>query len=158
MTDLQIFNFEGTASDLLLDVSVTSSIKFCQNGAAMRPVNTMVIGRPAEKCHLSKVKKYRDVCNVNGFGFKPIVFESNGFMHHDTLAFFKSIAKRISEYKRIPHETIFRFFMKNFSIRLNLDISKSIHTNISTISTAGVVDNALLDHNIFVDGLPVRTD
>ena len=48
--------------------------------------------------------------------------------------------------------------MKSFSIRLNLDISKSIHTNISTISTAGVVDNALLDHNIFVDGLPVRTD
>ena len=79
-------------------------------------------------------------------------------MHHDTLAFFKSIAKRISEYKRIPHETIFKFFMKNFSIRLNLDISKSIHTNISTISTAGVVDNALLDHNIFVDGFPFRTD
>ena len=48
--------------------------------------------------------------------------------------------------------------MKSISIGLDFDNSKFIHTKISTISTAGVVDNVLHNRNIYLHGLPVCTN
>ena len=103
--DISVINYEGNAQKLLLDVRVASTLSYANNQLA--PVNVTQVGRAADHAHSEKLKKYSEVCQINGFSFKPIIFESNGFVHAETVSFIKRVSKSCASTRKIPHDTIF---------------------------------------------------
>ena len=47
------------------------------------------VGNQADKGFDFKNMKYKAICHANRFSFKPIVFESNGYAHPETVKFIK---------------------------------------------------------------------
>ena len=71
----------------------------------------------------------------------------NGYVHEDTKAFFKFIANKCSQNNKIPNETMYIYFMKCISIRLQNSMAKAINMKNRLLITMD-------DHNdIFNDRL-----
>ena len=81
-----------------------------------------VVGVQAGKGFEFKVMKYKEICLANRFSFKPIVFESNGYAHPETVKFIRQLASDCAPIRRIPEEVLFKFFMKGLSAVLMMKI------------------------------------
>jgi hypothetical protein len=121
-------------SPLLLDVAIATVIEGLQNGDSYKymPLATAETEcRAANKSAAKKKKKYDPLCNPEEgrpkrFSFIPIIYETTGRMHPDTLAFIKLCCKSSSLHKKIEGETIYTFILK----RLSVCFQKSMATNI----------------------------
>ena len=149
--DISVINYEGNAQKLLLDIRVASTLAYANNQLA--PVNVIQLGRAADHAHNEKIRKYGEVCQVNGFSFKPIIFESNGFVHAETVSFIKRVAKSCASTKKIPHETIFNYLMKGLSMALQKGLANAILKKFQSLAESGMNDYALVDKAVFDDGI-----
>ena len=151
--DISVINYEGNAQKLLLDIRVASTLAYANNQLA--PVNVIQLGRAADHAHNEKIRKYGEVCQVNGFSFKPIIFESNGFVHAETVSFIKRVAKSCASTKKIPHETIFNYLMKGLSMALQKGLANAILKKFQSLAESGINDYALVDKAVFDDGFRI---
>ncbi len=55
---------------------------------------------------------------LNRLGFVPIVFESNGFLHAQSITFLHQIANNCATDKGIPKDATFNYFLKGLSFSL----------------------------------------
>jgi hypothetical protein len=122
--DITIAQPEGQGvSKLLLDVGVTSPLS----------IASREIGSAANNMAARKIGKYRASCAAAGFSFKPIVFESTGYMHKDALDFLHGLAKEASEVKHIPAAVLYNYFVKRLSFRLQCGIANSIGKRLANV-------------------------
>jgi hypothetical protein len=87
---------------------------------------THAVGHWANAAHQEKVGKYGNISAANGFSFKPIVFESNGYAHPDTVLFLKEVAKMGAPIRGIPAANLYKYFIKLLSVRLQVELSGCI--------------------------------
>ena len=83
-------------------------------------------GRASRSKNIEKIEKYQAVCNRHGFSFKPLVFESSGYLHKDFREFLKSIAQNASEVKKIPHDTLYNYFLKKLSMTMQTSFAQNV--------------------------------
>ena len=86
--DISIINPSGTTtSKLLLDVAVTCPISGAQGGIHSTITHQQAIqpGRMAASMYNVKQRKYQQVVQQCRFSFKPIIFESTGYVHPETV-------------------------------------------------------------------------
>ena len=132
--DISIMNPTGSdTSQMCLDVSITSTLKGVQNGRlqGLTLADAKDRGRPARKAYTGKENKYKEVCKANRFSFQPIIFESSGYVHDQTAAFIQKIAQEAENTRKIPHETLYIYFMKRLSFRLQVSLAESITKKLS---------------------------
>ncbi len=86
--------------------------------------------------------KYNELCKLNRFGFLPFVFESNGFLHADSITFLHQIANNCAADKGIPTDAIFNYFLKGLSFSLQKSIANSIQFKLSNRCSVNSAFNA----------------
>ena len=151
--DIAIRTQEGVLMEELLDVTVVSTVHYAHG--VLAHVNAEVCGVSARHGHREKMIKYGALCAANDLGFTPIVFESNGYVHPDTVVFLQKLAKTASAMKRIDGETLMNYFMKLLSIRLQIGIAQSIVFKMSNILGQDLFDPAINDAAILNDADPL---
>ena len=85
--DISVNNFSPFEAKLCLDVTVRSTLTYNVHG--MPHALQGKVGNQADKGFDFKNMKYKAICHANRFSFKPIVFESNGYAHPETVKFIK---------------------------------------------------------------------
>ena len=140
--DITIYNFNGTAMSMLLDVSVTTTTRYNENGVAI-PVNVNDVGKYAEVAKRSKVRKYGEECTARGFGFKAFILESNGYVHPDAVSLLKTVAKASSEVRKLDEDTLFNYYMKLISVSLQIGLAEAIIGKLDKLNRRGHRDYAL---------------
>ena len=115
--DISVNNFSPFEAKLCLDVTVRSTLTYNVHG--MPHAIQGKVGIQADKGFEFKIMKYKAICQANRFSFKPIVFESNGYAHPETVKFIKKLASECAPIRRIPEEILFKFFMKGLSAVLH---------------------------------------
>jgi hypothetical protein len=103
--------------------------------------------RAANRRHREKNAKYLHLAESSNLEFLPLVFEISGAMHDETLSFFASLAKTVSEQKKIPQSVLFRFFMKSLSISLQRNIAQAINDKASHILSGKSVSEPAYDES-----------
>ena len=89
-----------------------------------------------------KIAKYDELCKLNRFGFLPVVFESNGFLHAESVTFLHQLANNCAADKGIPTDAIFNYFLKGLSFSLQKSIATSIQFKLSQRCTSNSAFNA----------------
>ncbi len=90
--DLSLFYLPFQAPNVVLDISSTTPIPIFGNvpytrDMAMQPM------RAAELRYQQKMKTYDPIAKANNLKFHPIIFETTGSMHSESLAFIKELLK-----------------------------------------------------------------
>jgi hypothetical protein len=145
--DISIINYNGTALKLLLDVTIPAVLHYSKG--VLVGVNANNVGKSAETASRSKNKQYNQVSIASGHSFLPIVFESNGYVHPDTVKFIKSIAAKCAPIKKIPKDVLYAYFMKRLSVRLQMGIAKSIIQRSYLLSKNTLPDHTFADNAVF---------
>ena len=142
-TDISVLDYNGFGNKLCLDVTVTSTMKYHNNGAPqdIPAADINRIGKQAEIAYQKKMAKYDDLCKINRFGFLPIVFESNGFLHAEAINFLHQIANNCAADKGIPTDAIFNYFLKGLSFSLQKSIANAIQYKLTSKCTNNSVFN-----------------
>ena len=125
--DISINNYGNTAK-LLLDITVRSTLINHNNGDLVAITNGNIerVGKQALNGANSKNHKYEALSIANGFSFKPFCFETNGFVHEESVNFIKEIAGVCSRVQNIRSDVLFRYFMKILSVTLQKGIANVI--------------------------------
>lgn len=148
-TDITVYNHDGVHQRTLLDVSIPSTIHYRGGGAEMAAVNTENgVGKSAEKADQLKKTKYGEACRALGFGFKTIIIESCGLMHKDTSRFLLSLAKNCCAEKRLSAQTLYNFYLKSVSVRLQRGLAGAILEKYHYVSGHGFVENGVTDRAV----------
>jgi hypothetical protein len=140
--DISVNNFSPFEAKLCLDVTVRSTLTYNVHG--MPHAIQGKVGIQADKGFEFKIMKYKAICQANRFSFKPIVFESNGYAHPETVKFIKKLASECAPIRRIPEEILFKFFMKGLSAVLHRSIARSIQNKIPRLNVQGPIDGTFL--------------
>jgi len=149
--DISINNYPNLNTlKLCLDVTVRSTLQRNQNGE-LKNVNVNNVGTAANIAYAAKVTKYGPICTANDFSFKPIVVETNGFVHEDTRNFFKSVSNKCSQINKIPHENMYLYFMKCLSVRLQIGMAKAINRRSHLLAGQNQHDEVFNDRLVFED-------
>jgi hypothetical protein len=118
--DISIFNLPWHAPKFLLDLQISNPVPGSSFGA--EPHNdTLSAAQAANPGRAAKVA-YQDKMRImptvvqNGLGFLPIIFETAGFVHENTVKFFKRLAAHAEEEKKIPQAVLYRFMMTQLSV------------------------------------------
>ena len=139
--DISINNFSPFEAKLCLDVTVRSTLTYNVHAMpnVIPPEVQGVVGVQAGKGFEFKLMKYKEICLANRFSFKPIVFESNGYAHPETVKFIRQLASDCAPIRRIPEEVLFKFLSSKSGDIFILRTShiKGIHTttNINSQNT-----------------------
>jgi hypothetical protein len=125
--DISILNWGAlyNAPKLLLDVTIPATLHYTRGDLANIPA-THAVGHWASIANNDKIEKYGAVSTANGFSFKAIVFESNGYVHPDTVLFLKEVAKMGAPIRGIPAANLYKYFIRLLSVRLQLELSVCI--------------------------------
>lgn len=148
--DITIYNHNGGGQRLLLDTSCTTTMHVNRAGEINLPNNAVNIGQAAQAMFTKKNRDYLTLCNDNGFGFLPIVFETNGFMHEAVCKLLQDTSKRASEISSIPAGTLYNYYLKLLSVSLQKGLADSITTKLSHVirGNGRIRDHALDDDEI----------
>ena len=142
--DISINNFSPFEAKLCLDLTVRSTLTYNVHAMpnVIPPDVQGKVGIQADKGFEFKMMKYKAVCQANRFSFLPIVFESNGYAHPETVKFIRQLASDCAPIRRIPEEVLFKFFMKGLSAVLHRSIARSIQHKIPRLNVQGPIDGA----------------
>ena len=74
-TDISVLDYNGFGNKLCIDVTVTSTLKYHNNGAPQEIPAADIdrIGKQADIAYQKKMAKYDELCKLNRFGFLPII-------------------------------------------------------------------------------------
>ncbi len=148
-TDITIFNFDGIHQRTLLDVVIPGTVRYKNGGSEMVSVNLESgVGKSAAKSDQTKRSKYGEVCRLNGYGLKTIVVESCGFMHPDTCSFLLTLAKNCCAEKKLNAQTLYNFFLKSISVRLQRGLANAILGKYHYVNGHGLVENGAIDRAV----------
>jgi hypothetical protein len=152
--DISVINYNGTALKLLLDVTIPAVLHYSKG--VLVGVNANNVGKSAETAFKRKNDQYKQVSIASGHSFLPIVFESNGYVHPDTVTFIKSIAAKCAPIKKIPKDVIYAYLMKRLSVRLQMGVAKSIiqrsfKLNANALPNYTFADNAVFNHTLGIN-------
>ncbi len=122
--------------------------------------------RAAEKAFQGKNRKYLRIANVNGLSFKPIIFETNGRMHEDSVKFVRKYTKHASEVKGIEHSIVDGYAFNRLSCVIQKHIANAILTRSHSVnshlpgSAANHImrDDFVLQHDVFYAGGGARRE
>ncbi len=120
--DISINNPVGSSKrKQLLDVSIVSP---------RLPNSNIIAGINAQSMFDKKNKKYAESVNSNNFDFVPFILESNGYFHPTAKLFLLKLAKIASELKKISTTTLFNYFIKRLSVRLQKSLASGINVRV----------------------------
>ena len=107
---------------LLLDISVTHpSLGNSVSSAAEIRIN-------------QKLAKYLQLSNSSGYDFLPVVFESSGSLHWSAQLLLKRIADHASGPRKIPKDTLLRFFEKRISMAFQNALTSALSMRLLAIN------------------------
>lgn len=90
--DLSLFNLPFQAPNVVLDISSTTPIPIFGNAPYTRDMAKQPM-RAAELRYQQKMNTYDPIAKANNLKFHPIIFETTGSMHSESLAFIKELLK-----------------------------------------------------------------
>lgn len=147
--DISILNPEGLqlpGKKVLLDVAVTCPLDGAQSGKIKTPTlqdAKRPLSANATSMFNSKLNKYRGIfeaCEAatpnfdrTSYVIYPMVFESTGGIHPDSLKFLRDVLKKAAEVVRFPEENLTRYFMKRLSVCLQIQLARAINSRISKL-------------------------
>ena len=142
--DISVNNYSPFEAKLCLDVTVKSTLTYNVHAMPnMIPSEVQgKVGIQADKGFEFKIMKYKAICQANRFSFLPIVFESNGYAHPETVKFIKKLASDCAPIRRIPEAILFKYFMKGLSAVLHRSIARSIQYKVPRLNVQGPIDGA----------------
>ena len=146
--DISVLNYGQADKKLLLDVTIPATLRYTNQGIAVR-VNPKDLGKQAEAASKIKIQKYEDACAANGHIFQPIVLESCGYVHPNSLTFFKLLATRCAPLKKIPSSALYAYFMKRLSVSLQKGLAENIIDKLHMIHYATYPNIAFSDNDVF---------
>ena len=138
---------------LLLDVAVTSPLEGANTGTLEIPSreDALVACRQAGKMFASKVRKYEGRGMPAGFSFLPIIFESTGRLHPDSLIFLRTVAAKASDLQRIGHDTLFNHFLKRLSVGLQRFVGFALCSRLCSLCSHTSVHDPTFATNSILD-------
>jgi len=95
--DLTVFDLPGSHRKVIIDVSNICPIPI----SGIQPLNhedAKQIQRAAQLRYDAKMLKYDAISSANGIKFQPIIFETTGRVHSQSLRFLRSVLRNISGY------------------------------------------------------------
>ena len=130
--DLTVMNpIDSAFPQVLLDVSITSPLTGALHGQLDNNALTRAAagdqGRMARRRYQEKVNKYRARVLANGFGFVPIIFESTGLIHAQSLQFLEASMKKAAEIRKISCKNIYAYLIKRLSVTLQKAIAQNVN-------------------------------
>jgi hypothetical protein len=143
--DLLVSDFGPNNQKLLLDVTIRSTAQYERESGARRNVKA---GVGAADVFGQKNDKYRDLAGRTGDVFVPIVFESCGLMHADSVKVLKQLADKFEKDLKCRKGTIMNYMLKSLSVCLQMGMAKALkkkyfHIVRSTVPYAEADDVAL---------------
>ena len=81
--------------------------------------------RAGNKAFSEKVNKYKHALE-QGLGFLPIIFETTGQMHHETLLFFVTCLEQASRVRQIPFTVLWKYWMFTLVFTLQRSMAQGI--------------------------------
>ena len=113
------------------------------------------VGSSANYSFNAKKNKYADKVSSGEFSFLPICFESTGLIHSETKSWFKTIAYKSGELRKIKGSIMYKFFLKTLSINLQRSIAKNINSRIASCNSNLDEDSSInidyIDEHIHLD-------
>ena len=97
--DITIFNHPDHAGKFFLDVRISSPVP--ANSGPLTIPQAKKKFRAGNKAFSEKVNSYKHALDQR-LGFFPIIFETTGGMHHETLPFFITCLEQASRVRQIP--------------------------------------------------------
>jgi hypothetical protein len=153
--DITIYNYNGTGQRLLLDTSCTTTHHVTRAGELNLPNNAANTGQAAQSMFQVKNDKYVPLCTAAGFGFLPIIFETNGYAQKEVLTLLDNTSKKASDTSCIPAGILYNYYLKLLSVSLQKGITASITTKLSFVIRTAYPDRALDDDVIRMDELMI---
>jgi hypothetical protein len=153
--DITIYNHNGGGQRLLLDTSCTTTLHVTRAGELNLPIHATNTGQAAQAMFDKKNDGYLQLCTTAGFGFLPIVFETNGSVHKDVIKLLDDTSKRAADTSCIPAATLYNYYLKLLSISLQKGLAASITTKLSFVIRGGYRDYALDDDQIRMEELNI---
>ena len=123
--DLSVISFPGVIGKMIVDFSLT-----CPT-----PVNSTVVlslnqaltpDRANDRTYQSKITKYQKVAEQNGLVFLPLIMESTGRPHKETISFFRKIVQFFADKDNYIINRVSHFWMGIISCRLQNLIASAI--------------------------------
>ena len=135
--DISILPGPFTNTKIVTDIQVTCPISGAGEGlqrpeARAPSVNVALqIGRMAAKAAQHKTGQYEEICRANGLGFKPIIFESTGFMHATLIDLLHRACNYAADVKKIREDVLFKYVTTLLSVRLQKNLAQALiqHTH-----------------------------
>ena len=81
--------------------------------------------RAGNKAVSEKVSSYKHALD-QGLGFLPIIFETTGKMHHETLPFFVTCLEQASRVRQIPFTVLWTYWMSTLMFTLQRSMAQGI--------------------------------
>jgi hypothetical protein len=141
--DITIYNYNGTGQRLLLDTSCTTTHHVTRAGELNIPNNAVNTGQAAQSMFQVKNAKYIPLCTAAGFGFLPIIFETNGYAHKEVLTLLDHTSKKASDTVGIPAGILYNYYLKLLSVSMQRGLAASIITKLSSVIRTKYPDYAL---------------
>ena len=117
--DLTVMNpIDSAFPQVLLDVSITSPLTGALHGQLDNTLTRAAAGdqgRMARRRFQEKVNKYRARVLANRFGFVPIIFESSGLIHAQSLQFLEASMKKSAESRKISYRNMYAYLINHDS-------------------------------------------
>ena len=74
-----------------------------------------------------KIRDYGELCQNAGIEFVPFVISSTGKIHAEGISFLKKLATHSSEVRKLPFDTLFRYYKKVLSVALIKQVTHTIY-------------------------------
>ncbi len=129
----------------ICNVTIRSTAQFERDSGAQKNIKAGVSASAAVR---EKNDKYRDLAGRTGDVFVPIVFESCGLMHADSVKVLKQLADKFEKDLKCRRGTIMNYMLKSLSVCLQIGMAKALkkkyfHIVRSTVPYAEADDVAL---------------
>ena len=106
--DITIFNHPDHAGKFFLDVHISSPVP--ANSGPLTIPQAKKKFRARNKAFSEKVNSYKHALD-QGLGSKPIIFETPGQMHHETVLFFITCLEQASRVRQIPFTVLWKYWI-----------------------------------------------
>ena len=121
--DITIFNHPDHAGKFFLDVRISSPVP--ANSGPLTIPQAKKKFRAGNKAFSEKVNSYKHALD-QGLGFLPIIFETTGQMHHETLPFLVTCLEQASRVRQIPFTVLWKYWMSTLMFTLQRSMAQGI--------------------------------
>ena len=121
--DITIFNHPDRSGKFFLDVRISSPVP--ANSGPLTIPQAKKKFRAGNKAFSEKVNSYKHALD-QGLRFLPIIFETTGQMHHETLPFFVTCLEQASRVRQIPFTALWKYWMSTLMFTLQRSMALGV--------------------------------